>query len=210
MKLHQKTARLFAILLLFSAVSLLGPLEASAHCDTMNGPVVLDAKKALDAGDIEPVLKWVTADDEAEVKAAFERTIKVRDTSAEVREMADMYFFETVVRLHRMSEGVGYTGLKPATAVAPAIAAADHALESGSVEELSDLLVHNLHEALAERFAQAYEARAHADHNVEAGRKYVSAYVLFTHLAEEIDAVTKHALEADGHGSHAETQAHAH
>jgi hypothetical protein len=202
MNTYQNT-RLIAILLLFAAVSFIGPMPASAHCDTMNGPVVQDAKKALESGNVEPVLKWVTADDEAEVRAAFERTTKVRDTSAEVREMADMYFFETVVRLHRMSEGVGYTGLKPATTVAPAIAAADHALETGSVEALSNLLVHNLQEALAERFAHAYEARAHADHNVEAGRKYVHAYVLFTHLAEEIDALTKHALESRGHGSHA-------
>lgn len=196
--------------LLLAAVFVVGSTEARAHCDTMNGPVVLDAQRALETGDLEPVLKWVTPEDEAEVEAAFARTMSVRGTSAEVRELADMYFFETVVRLHRMSEGVGYTGLKPATAVAPAIAAADHALETGDVEALADLLVGNLHAALSERFADALEARAHAGHSVEAGRAFVHAYVLFTHLAEEIDAVTQHATGAHADAPDPAPAAHAH
>lgn len=185
------------------------PLPAQAHCDTMNGPVVLDAKAALDRGDVTPVLKWVTADDEAEVRNVFERTVNVRDISAEVREMADTYFFETVVRLHRMSEGVGYTGLKPATDVDPAVAAADHALEHGSVEALAGFLTSELHAALEERFAEAHEAKAHVDHSVEAGRNFVKAYVRFTHLAEEIAAVTRHATEA-GHAQSGTSGASSH
>ena len=185
-------SRLFTPLLIL-ATFFAGTTEALAHCDTMNGPVVLDAQRALATDDVTPVLKWVTPADEAEVQAAFARTMRVRDTNADVRDMADLYFFETVVRLHRMSEGVGYTGLKPATTVAPAIAAADRALETGSADALADLLVENLRAALAERFAHAYEAAAHADERVEAGRAFVHAYVRFTHLAEEIDAVTRHA-----------------
>lgn len=198
--------------LVAALVLLAAPREALAHCDTMNGPVVTDARAALAAGDVTPVTKWIVPADEAEVEAAFERTMKVRGTSEEVREMADLYFFETVVRLHRMSEGVGYTGLKPATSVEPAIAAADAALEDGSVEALADLLVGDLHAALAERFAHAYEARAHADESVEAGRAFVHAYVLFTHLAEEIDAMTKHAAGAHADPEHAASTpaAHAH
>lgn len=207
-------ARLIVTLLVLTATFVAGPIDAFAHCDTMNGPVVLDAKKALETGDVEPVLKWVTPADEAEVKVAFARTVNVRRAGGEVRELADLYFFETVVRLHRMSEGVGYTGLKPATAVAPAIAAADHALETGAVEALAELLTRDLHTALAERFADAYEAKAHAGHSVEAGRTFVAAYVRFTHLAEEIDAVTKHAADAHAadhaapHGAEASVHAH--
>lgn len=198
-------ARPFAVLLILALSFVAGPQNAFAHCDTMNGPVVLDAKKALETGDLEPVLKWVTPADEAEVRAAFTRTMNVRSTGAEARELADLYFFETVVRLHRMSEGVGYTGLKPAATVAPAVAAADHALETGSVEALAALLTHDLHAALAERFADAYEAKAHASHSVEAGRAFVAAYVRFTHLAEAIEAVTKHAAGTDT-GEHAGRQ----
>lgn len=185
--------KLFATLLIAVATFFVGVTDAFAHCDTMNGPVVLDARKALELGNVEPVLKWVAPDDEAEVKAAFARTLNVRDTSAEVREMADLYFFETVVRLHRMSEGVGYTGLKPAAAVEPAIAAADRALVTGSIDALSDLLVDDVRATLAEHFAHAYEARAHAGDSVEAGRAFVRAYVRFTHLAEEIGAAAVHA-----------------
>lgn len=211
MTIYSTLTKRFASLLMLLAALFVGAQDAQAHCDTMNGPVVLDARHALETGDIEPVLKWVTADDEAEVKAAFTRTMNVRGTNAEVREMADMYFFETVVRLHRMSEGVGYTGLKPATAVAPAIAAADQALETGSVEALAELLTDDLHAALAERFAHAYEAKAHADDSVEDGREFVHAYVLFTHLAEEIEAVTKHATSRDTvHGAKAAASVHTH
>ena len=207
-------AKLIATLTILAATFAAGPADAFAHCDTMNGPVVVDAKKALETGELGPVLKWVTPADEAEVKSAFARAVNVRHTSTEVRELADLYFFETVVRLHRMSEGVGYTGLKPATAVAPAVAAADQALETGSVEALAELLTRDLHAALAERFAEAYEAKAHAGHSVEAGRAFVAAYVRFTHLAEEIEAVTKHAAGAHAadhaapHGAGAPGHAH--
>lgn len=210
MKTPFTSTRSFLTVLLLVTVLLAVPANTFAHCDTMNGPVVLDARKALETGVLDPVLKWVTSADEAEVKAAFDRTMKVRTINDEVREMADLYFFETVVRLHRMSEGVGYTGLKPAAAVAPAIAAADRALETGSVDALSNMLTRDLRDALAERFAEAYAARAHADHSVEAGRAFVETYVRFTHLAEEIDAITKHAsgAHAAGHGTEAPVHTH--
>ena len=193
--LHPTNLLTVFLLLLGSLIA--APTEALAHCDTMNGPVVLDAKKAIATDDVTPVLKWVAADDEPEIRASFERTMNVRAASEEVREMADMYFFETLVRLHRMSEGVGYTGLKPATAVEPAIAAADAALESGSVEELAELLTGAVQAALEERFEHAFQAKQHADESIEAGREFVKAYVLFTHLAEEVGALASGASHAD-------------
>jgi len=48
----------------------------------------------------------------------------------------DKYFFETLVRIHRARKGAPYTGLKPGTDVDPAVALADKAIESGSVESL--------------------------------------------------------------------------
>ena len=197
---------LFLVAILFAAAG----SPARAHCDTMNGPVVKDARRALETGDIQPVLKWVPAADEAEVTAAFERARDVRGTSEKVREMADMYFFETVVRIHRMSEGVGYTGLKPAAAVAPSIAAADLALETGSVDALADLLTEGVREAITERFAEAYAALQHAEHNVEAGRAFVAAYVTFTHFAEEIDAAASHGTAASSAGTTGAAPEHAH
>ena len=51
------------------------PKTVSAHCDTLDGPVVKDARAALEAKDVTPVLKWVKADKEPEILAAFGRAL---------------------------------------------------------------------------------------------------------------------------------------
>src|SRR5512138_2915043 len=94
------------------AFTLLWPRPAAAHCDTMGGPVIADAKVALAKGDLTPVLKWVKPENEPEVRTAFTQTLKVRAQGPEARELADRYFFETLVRIHRAGEGAPYTGLK--------------------------------------------------------------------------------------------------
>lgn len=85
-----------------------------AHCDTLDGPVVAAARVALDKGDNTPVLKWIRAGQEAEVRTAFEQALVERTKGPEARELADRYFFETLVRVHGAGEGAPYTGLKPA------------------------------------------------------------------------------------------------
>jgi len=112
------------------------PRIAGSHCDTLAGPVVMTAKTALDKGDVTPVLKWVKKEYEGEIREAFKNTLAVRKMSPEAKKLADMYFFETLVRIHRAGEGAPYTGLKPGEAVEPIIAEADKALEKGSVDDL--------------------------------------------------------------------------
>jgi len=130
----------FAILLTMGiSLTFIVP-AAVAHCDTLDGPVVKTAETALQTGDITPVLKWVKEEDEAEIKDLFKKTLVVRSKGKEARELADRYFLETLVRLHRAGEGMPYTGLKPAGAVAPAVVEADKALESGSAENLIKLI----------------------------------------------------------------------
>jgi hypothetical protein len=73
-----------------------------AHCDTKDGPVVSDARKALQQNNVNYVLKWVQASDEKEIKEAFDLTMKVRVLSSEAEALADNYFFETLVRVHRI------------------------------------------------------------------------------------------------------------
>ena len=89
------------------AVALAWSASASAHCDTLN-----------------LVLVWVQKDDEAELRRAFHRARSVRKAGGEAKELADLYFFETLVRVHRAGEGAAYTGLKPAGAIEPPVAAA--------------------------------------------------------------------------------------
>ncbi len=174
---------------------------AFAHCDSMAGPVVLDAQRALETQDVTPVLKWVTAADEDAIRRAFDMTLTVRDETDAARTVADQYFFETLVRIHRASEGEGFTGIKPADSVEPAIAAADLALENGNVEPLADHLASAIRHGIEERFAVAYELRQTADASVEQGRAYVDAYVQFTHFAEEAGQL------AEGGASHQHSEA---
>ena len=82
----------------------------AAHCDTLDGPVVAAAWRALDSGNINLVLIWVQKKDETEIRNHFQKTVAVRKLNAQVKDLADMYFFETLVRLHRAGEGAGYTG----------------------------------------------------------------------------------------------------
>jgi len=173
------------------AIALLAmtPRPVSAHCDTLDGPVVKDARAALEAKDVTTVLKWVRADREPEIREAFAHALAVRALGPEARALADRFFFETLVRVHRAGEGAPYTGLKPAgTPVDPGIAAADVALESGRVEALAGLVTRDVERGLRERHARAVATRTHAAESVEKGREYVEAYVEFVHYAERVVA----------------------
>ncbi len=162
-----------------------------AHCDTLDGPVVETARKALASGDVTPLLKWVAVDDEQMIRTAFQKTLDVRKLGTQARDLADMYFFETLVRIHRAGEGAPYTGLKPGTAVDPAVALADKALESGSVDKLVNTLTNATAKGIRERFQRALKARKHADESVAAGREFVETYVIFTHYVEGLHTIIK-------------------
>lgn len=180
------------LLLLFLATAVaLAAGEARAHCDALDGPVVRDARLALERGDPAPVLKWVEPEGEAEIREAFRAALAVRAKGDEARQLADRYFFETLVRVHRAGEGEGFTGLKPAGTVDPGIAAADRALESGSATHLSQELSARLAEGVATRFRRAVQLKQRAGDSVEAGRAYVAAYVDYIHFVEEADRLAR-------------------
>ncbi len=198
----------FALALAGTLSLTLVPRTALAHCDTLDGPVVKDARVALDAKDITPVLKWVSHDKEGEIREAFLHALGVRNLGPEARALADRYFFETLVRVHREGEGAPYTGLKPAgTAVDPAIAASDTALETGSVDPLVSHLTAEVDRGLRHRFAEAAQARTHAAESVEKGRQYVAAYVEFMHYAERLLLT---ASSPASHAEHGKPAEHAH
>jgi hypothetical protein len=144
----------------------------------------------------------VRPETEGEIKAALQRTLAVRDKGAAEKELADMYFFETLVRIHRAGEGAPYTGLKPGAAIDPAVALADKALESGSVDKLVDVLTNAMAKGIRDRFAHAFENQKHADSSVAAGREFVESYVVFTHYVEGL-----HGLIKGGAAHHEETTA---
>ena len=180
---------------------LLVPNRALAHCEGMDGPVVKAARKALATGNVNLVLIWVQKGDEPELRNAFERAISIRKLSGEAKALADEYFFETVVRLHRAGEGAPYTGLKPAGRdLGPAIPAADKALEDGSVDPLVKLLSDAVQMGAKNQFQTTLAKSKFDPKDVEAGRAYVRAYLEFVHYVERIYESTKN----PAHGHYAE------
>lgn len=173
---------LCAALLVVSA-----PSPAFAHCDTMDGPVVAAGQKALTSGDLELALIWIKPEAESELRAAFEQAVQVRKESAEARALADQYFLETLVRLHRAGEGMGFTGIRPAgTVVNPAIPLADTSITSGNTRPVEKLLTDATRKGLQQRFERVRATRNYKPTDVAAGREHVDAYVVFMHYAENV------------------------
>ncbi len=183
---------------------------AVGHCDGMDGPVVLLAKKALETGNVKLVLPWVRAQDEGEVRTAFDHAVSVRKLGPQARDLADTHFFETLVRVHRAGEGAPFTGLKPAGRdLGPAIPAADHALEDGSVDGVVRLVTDAVAQGIRERFQAAWSKRRFDANNVKAGREYVEAYVPYIHFVERLYDTAKESARGHAHASE-EPVAHGH
>ena len=189
-------------LFVFTILSIVYVGNGSAHCDTLDGPVVAMARIALDKGDVTPLLKWVRPEEEKEIRAAFQKTLAMRAKGSEVKEFADMYFFETLVRIHRTGEGAPYTGLKPGEAIDPAVALADKALENGNVDKLVNVLTNAMANGIRERFQHARETQKRADDSVQAGREFVEAYVIFTHYVEGLHGLIKGGAAHHGEAEH--------
>jgi hypothetical protein len=189
----------------------LGVMSASAHCDTMDGPVVTAAKLALEQGNPTPVLKWVKPEAEAEIRAAFTQTLAVRKSGARARDLADHYFFETLVRVHRAGEGAPYSGLKPATTpIEPAVQAADEALDgTRSIDAVVKLVTDDIANGIRQRWQRTKEAKKQANDSIEAGRKYVEAYVDYVHYVENVHGAASAAHSEHG-GEATPTPLHVH
>ena len=185
-----------AIVAACAGLVLVAPALVSAHCDTLDGPVVKDARIALEKGEITPVLKWVKKKDETLIRKAFKSTVAAAKRGPKAKETSEHRFFATLVKVHRAGEGAPFTGLKPAGTVEPAVAAADKALEGGSSEALVKLVTDAVANGIRERYDRAAELYRHKDESVEAGRSFVEAYVEYTHYVERLHQ------DAEGHGVH--------
>jgi hypothetical protein len=179
---------------------------ASAHCDSKDGPVVTAAKQALEARDVKIVLPYVKAEQEQELTAAFNQTLSIRTRGPEVKALADQYFFETTVRLHRIGEGASYTGIKDQVEADPALEAAEKSLQQGTPDEVITVLDAALKAEVAKRYQGILDARAaeKANPSVETSRERVEAELMFEKYAVDlgaaIHATTSHQGEAGGAG----------
>jgi len=177
------------------------------HCDTIDEPVVKAAKRALDTGNVNLILPWVPKKAEGELRKAFEKTLKVRKEGGEALELADYWFYETAVRLHREGEGAPYTGLKPAGLDwGPVVPKAEKAVEEGNPKEVIHFLTHAVEEELHERFKQAMAKKKYDVNDVDAAREYVRAmlgFVLYSHhLYSNVKGGVEHGEEGRGGHEH--------
>ena len=156
-----------------------------AHCDTMDGPLISDARKALGQNNVNYVLKWVSAANESEIRDAFNLVMKVRGLNSEAKELSEKYFFDILVRIHRAGEGVPFTGVKPSgTPVDEKVLAADKSIEIGNLLPLKGKVSEDDMPELTELFKKVISLKNFDVNNVEAGREYIEAYVQFFKFAE--------------------------
>ncbi len=163
------------------------PQKAEAHCDSAQGPVAIAALRALETNDVSLVLPYVAPEMEVELSAAFEEATSVRSMGGDAQKLADKYFIDTTVRLHRLGEGAPFTGVTDES-VPEAIIAADEAMESGSPEAVYAFLNEAMQEGIEANYHRVVEARDHAaaENTVEANRERVEAELIFEKYIYEL------------------------
>ncbi len=184
------------------------------HCDTLDGPVVKAAKRALETGNVNFILLWVPKSAEEELRHAFEKAVKARKAGKEAQEVADFWFFETAVRLHRAGEGMPYTGLKPAGLdEGPVVPRAEEAIEKGDGEDFIHFMVQGLKEEVQKKFDLVIARKNFNENDVDAAREYVEAYLGLVPWAHGLYDIMKggsggeHA-EKESRGSHKHKPSH--
>ncbi len=184
---------IFVSLLLFLAST-----PAFAHCDSYDGPVIKDAIKALETNDVKLVFKWITPDQEAEITGLFNKVYGLKNGDREIYSIVEKHFFETLVRLHRETEGAPYTGLKPAGTTKQIIVMSDKAIENDDIDKLLAQLNNHIGSVIREKYHKVATLNKVKDNSAEEGRAYVKAYVDYTHSLEALHDI----LENGGGHNH--------
>ena len=186
------------VLVLISIVTI-STKQTFAHCDSYDGPTVKDAYKALETNNVQLVLKWIDKSQEAEIISLFNKTYKLKNGDKEIYEIVEKHFLETLVRLHRETEGAPYTGLKPAGTTKKIVVMSDKAIESGTIDDLMLKFNKHIEMVIREKYNEVIKLDKVKNESVEKGREYVKAYVEYTHLLEGIHDMIEHGA---GHGAH--------
>ncbi len=209
-KFNQRGYSIGVGLVLVAAVILAALAVATpsqAHCDSEAGPVAIAARQALDTGQVKYILAYVQPGAEAELTAAFKQARDVRKQGGAARDLAERYFVETAIRLHRAGEGAAYTGVTDEP-VPPAILAADKAMQTGQLKEVNALLNEAVQHGLQEKYEAVVAARAQAAklNTVAAQRERAEAELIFEKYVYELytaaSAAQPHAEGAPAEGGH--------
>lgn len=187
-----------AVILLLM-LTVLAYTPASAHCDSYDGPVIKDAAKALETNNVNLVLKWITPEQEKEIIPLFNKTYQLKTGDKEVYAIVEKNFLETLVRLHRETEGAPYTGLKPAGTTKQITQMTDKAIETGNVEDFLVTLNKHIDNVIREKYRKVAELSKVKNNTIAEGREYVEAYVDYTHTVEALHDIMEH---GGGHAGH--------
>ena len=179
-------------IVLGSLLMVLAVLPASAHCDSYDGPVIKDATEALKMNNVNFVLKWITVEQEQEIIPLFNKTYRLKSGDKEVYALVEKHFFETLVRLHRETEGAPYTGLKPAGTTKQIVQMTDNALKEGDVDDFLTKLNSHIDKVVREKYKKVAELNKVKDNSIEQGRAFVEAYVNYTHTVEALHGILEH------------------
>jgi hypothetical protein len=198
---HERKSKVIFSILFTIAMLFISTNVTFSHCDTMDGPLVADARKAMAQNNVNYALKWVSAANESEVREAFRLSMKVKGLSAEAKELSEKYFFDVLVRIHRTGEGIPFTGVKPSgTPIDEKILEADKSIETGNLSPLEGMMPGDRLPELKERFKKVMALKNFDVNNVPAGREYIEAYVMFFKYAEGEEDHNGHTAESvSGH-----------
>ena len=181
------------VFILMAAVFLtFGTSPAYSHCDSYDGPVVKDALKALEKNNVKLVLKWISSDQEPEIVTLFNKTYSIRSGDKEIYSIVEKHFLETLVRLHRETEGASFTGLKPAGSTKQIIKMSDKTLSDGNIDVLLTDLSKHISSVIKEKYVHASDLYKVKDDSDLKGREYVKAYIDYTHTLEAIHDIIEH------------------
>lgn len=169
-------------------------------CDTRDGPVVKAATESLETGNLNHVLIWVPKESEEELRGIFEKALLARKAGADAQAVADDWFFENTIRLHRAGEGAAFTGLKPpGLSEGPVVPRADRAIETGDPKETIEFTLKTIEDDLTRRFHHVRETKRYDVDDVAAGREYVEAFVGWVTYSHQLYMSVLH---PPGHGDH--------
>lgn len=193
----------FVVLAFVGFILTAGAIPALAHCDSYDGPTVKDALKALETNNVNLVLKWIDEEQEDEIISLFNKTYSLRNGDAEIYSIVEKHFLETLVRLHRETEGAPFTGLKPAGTTQKIILLSDQALKENDIDGLLEKLYDHIGTVLRGKYNKVAALDPIKDETPEKGREYVAAYVDYTHSLEAIhniiDGGSRHGGSAHNH-----------
>lgn len=182
-----------------SLLMLFTTMPAMAHCDSYDGPVIKDAVQALETNNVDLVLKWITEEQEQEIMDLFNKTYHLKKGDQEVYALVEKHFFETLVRLHRETEGAPYTGLKQAGTTKPIIQMTDKALSEGRIDGFLEKLNGHIDKVILEKYQKVAALDKVKNASEEQGRAFVEAYVDYTHTVEALHDIMEH---GGGHSGH--------